>query len=303
MLDCAIVTLFDTKAAGVPVHDRMSSGRNQRGADARRTNTAEWPQAARNVGADWALLTSPDARRLRRPGTAGSSRPARRRSPGGPQPRVRLGRRRPTRRAGREQPRAGGGGGLRRRPRLHATSGIALGERSPVEDRYRGRGRGASAALGVGGVVAVEAATLTCSVGRAARASRRELVADRPRARPRQRIDEDGGGDRAPALLRASHRPRARRPRCAAARPRAHRSSRSGPTCGSRWRRRRASGCRSPATSRRASTRTAAISGWPTDRVVQEGDPILCDLGAALRTGTGATRATRSSSASPAGRS
>ena len=23
---------------------------------------------------------------------------------------------------------------------------------------------------------------------------------------------------------------------------------------------------------------TAAISGWPTDRVVQEGDPILCDL-------------------------
>ena len=28
--------------------------------------------------------------------------------------------------------------------------------------------------------------------------------------------------------------------------------------------------------------RTAAVGGFPTDRVIEEGDPILCDLGAAL---------------------
>src|SRR6478609_10439123 len=43
--------------------------------------------------------------------------------------------------------------------------GIALGERSPVEDRYRTAVRDAVAQLGIGGTVAVEAQTTTLLVG------------------------------------------------------------------------------------------------------------------------------------------
>jgi Xaa-Pro dipeptidase len=159
--------------------------------------------------------------------------------------------------------------------RVFTYVGIALGERSPVEGRYRAAVEHALAELGVGGVVAVEAATLTW------------LVADAVTAHGARLMAIDRALDRARSTKTAAEIERLRF--CAsltdAGQRAAVEAARPGRSELEMWADVRLAmeeltGERVPVagdlTSGRANT--ASISGWPTARVVHEGDPILCDL-------------------------
>jgi Xaa-Pro aminopeptidase len=154
--------------------------------------------------------------------------------------------------------------------------GLALGERSPVEDRYRAAVVSALDELDVGGTVAIEAATFPA------------LVADVLAGRGVRTVTIDRELDRARATKTAAEIDRLRfcaeltdagqRAALAAARP--------GRTELEIWADVRLAmeqlaGERLPVAGDLTSgvENTAAISGWPTARVVKEGDPILCDLG------------------------
>jgi Xaa-Pro aminopeptidase len=154
--------------------------------------------------------------------------------------------------------------------------GLALGERSPVEDRYRAAVVSALDELDVGGSVAIEAATFPA------------LVADVLAGRGVRTVTIDRELDRARATKTAAEIDRLRfcaeltdagqRAALAAARP--------GRTELEIWADVRLAmeqlaGERLPVAGDLTSgvENTAAISGWPTARVVKEGDPILCDLG------------------------
>ena len=154
--------------------------------------------------------------------------------------------------------------------------GLALGERSPVADRYRAAVRNVLDELGVGGVVAVEAATLSA------------IVAEELAARGVTAVTIDTELDRVRSTKTAVEIERLRfaaevvdagqKAVLAAARP--------GRTELEIWADVRlameeVAGERVPVAGDLTSgvANTAAISGWPTGRVVQEGDPVLCDLG------------------------
>jgi Xaa-Pro dipeptidase len=159
--------------------------------------------------------------------------------------------------------------------RVFTYTGLALGERSPVEDRYRPVLADALQSLGVGGVVAVEAASCTLVIGGEleARGARTTFI--------------DRELDRARSTKTAMEIERLRR--CAElttiGQQAALTGSRPGRTELEIWADVRLAmeqevGERMPVAGDLTSgvANTAAISGWPTDRVVQEGEAILCDL-------------------------
>jgi Xaa-Pro aminopeptidase len=154
--------------------------------------------------------------------------------------------------------------------------GLALGERSPVEDRYRAAVVSALDELDVGGTVAIEAATFPA------------LVADVLAGRGVRTVTIDRELDRARATKTAAEIDRLRF--CAeltdAGQLAALAAARPGRTELEIWADVRLAmeqlaGERLPVAGDLTSgvENTAAISGWPTARVVKEGDPILCDLG------------------------
>jgi len=154
--------------------------------------------------------------------------------------------------------------------------GLALGERSPVEDRYRAAVVSALDELDVGGSVAIEAATFPA------------LVADVLAGRGVRTVTIDRELDRARATKTAAEIDRLRF--CAeltdAGQLAALAAARPGRTELEIWADVRLAmeqlaGERLPVAGDLTSgvEKTAAISGWPTARVVKEGDPILCDLG------------------------
>lgn len=230
-------------------------------------------QAARNVGADWALLTSPDA--------VGYAAQHWGIIETGPSP-------------------FAGGPNLAfvsadeadeialvvntleqadaessAADRVFPYVGIALGEMRPVEDRYRIAVREAVAALGIAGVVAVEAQSLTA------------LVADVLSEAGATTVLIDRELDRARMVKTPAEIERLRY--CAhladVGQAAVLEAAKPGRTELEIWADVRLAmeldrGERMPVAGDLTSgvASTAAISGWPTDRVVQEGDPILCDL-------------------------
>jgi Xaa-Pro dipeptidase len=154
--------------------------------------------------------------------------------------------------------------------------GLALGERSPVEDRYRTAVADALHELDVAGIVAIEAATLPA------------LVADLIAARGATTVAIDRELDRARATKTPVEVERLRF--CAkltdAGQQAALTAARPGRTELEIWADVRLAmeqlaGERLPVAGDLTSgvANTAAISGWPTARIVNEGEPILCDLG------------------------
>jgi Xaa-Pro dipeptidase len=154
--------------------------------------------------------------------------------------------------------------------------GLALGERSPVEDRYRIAVSAALDDLDVSGVVAVEAVTLP------------SLVADALAARGARTVMIDRELDRMRATKTAAEIEQLRF--CAgltdAGQQAALTAARPGRSELEIWADVRLAmeqlaGERLPVAGDLTSgvTNTAAISGWPTLRIVDEGEPILCDLG------------------------
>jgi Xaa-Pro dipeptidase len=154
--------------------------------------------------------------------------------------------------------------------------GLALGERSPVEDRYRIAVSAALDDLDVSGVVAVEAVTLP------------SLVADALAARGARTVMIDRELDRMRATKTAAEIEQLRF--CAgltdAGQQAALTAARPGRSELEIWADVRLAmeqlaGERLPVAGDLTSgvANTAAISGWPTLRIVDEGEPILCDLG------------------------
>jgi Xaa-Pro aminopeptidase len=159
--------------------------------------------------------------------------------------------------------------------RVLAYVGIALDELSPVETRYETAVKSALHELGVGGTIAVEAATFPQRVGAAVAERGGTIVA----------IDREL--DRARATKTPEEIDRLRR--CAELTAIGQREALEAAQPGRseleiwaevRLAMEQAEGERLPVAGDLTSgiDNTAAISGWPTDRVVQEGDPILCDL-------------------------
>jgi len=153
--------------------------------------------------------------------------------------------------------------------------GIGLGERSPVEDRYRAAVEQAVRELGVGGVIAVEAPTLPW------------LVADALAGRVTRLVPIDRELDRVRSTKTALEIERLRF--SASLTDAGQRAALEGARPGRseleiwaevRLTMEQRAGERLPVAGDLTSgvAKTAAISGWPTDRVVQEGEPILCDL-------------------------
>src|SRR5581483_2743089 len=153
--------------------------------------------------------------------------------------------------------------------------GLALGERSPVEDRYRAAVAHALDELDVGGVVAVEAGSLPA------------LVSDAISARGGSTVALDRALDRMRSTKTAAEIERLRH--CAAivdeGQQAALEAARPGRSELEIWADVRlameqAAGERLPVAGDLTSglESTAAISGWPTGRIVHEGEPILCDL-------------------------
>jgi Xaa-Pro aminopeptidase len=154
--------------------------------------------------------------------------------------------------------------------------GIALAERSPVEERYAAALAQALVELAVGGVVAVEAATLPWLVAEALKSRGTTLVA----------VDREL--DLARSTKTAAEIERLRF--CASLTDAGQRAALEGTRPGRSeleiWAEVRLAmeeivGERVPVAGDLTSgvANTGAISGWPTDRIVQEGEPILCDLG------------------------
>jgi Xaa-Pro aminopeptidase len=154
--------------------------------------------------------------------------------------------------------------------------GLALGERSPVEDRYRVAVTRALDELDVAGVVAVETATLSA------------LVADLLAGRGASTVTIDRELDRMRATKTPAEVQRLRF--CArltdAGQRAALDTARPGRSELEIWADVRLAmeqlaGQRLPVAGDLTSgvRNTAAISGWPTSRVVKEGEPIICDLG------------------------
>jgi Xaa-Pro dipeptidase len=154
--------------------------------------------------------------------------------------------------------------------------GLALGERSPVEGRYRSAVTGALDELEIGGIVAIEAATFPALVADvlAARGAR-TVVIDRELNRVR--------ATKTPAEIErlrfcAKLTDAGQQAALAAARPG---RSELEIWADVRLAMEQLAGERLPVAGDLTSgvANTAAISGWPTSRIVNDGEPILCDLG------------------------
>ncbi len=153
--------------------------------------------------------------------------------------------------------------------------GLALSERSPVEDRYRAAVERTLAELDVAGVVAIEAATFPA------------LVADVIAARGAKTVTIDRELHRMRATKTAAEVERLRF--CAAIVDSGQRAALAAARPGRseleiwadvRLAMEQPAGERLPVAGDLTSglENTAAISGWPTGRIVHEGEPILCDL-------------------------
>jgi Xaa-Pro dipeptidase len=153
--------------------------------------------------------------------------------------------------------------------------GIGLEELSPVETRYETAVKNALRELDVGGTIAVEAATLPELVGAAVAERGGTIVA----------IDRELDRARATKTPEEIERLRWCAELATLGQRAALRAAQPGRSELEIWADVRlameqAAGERLPVAGDLTSgiDNTAAISGWPTDRVVQEGDPILCDL-------------------------
>lgn len=160
--------------------------------------------------------------------------------------------------------------------RVFGYVGIALGERRPVEDRYREAVAAAVRELGVGGTVAVEAASLTQLAGELLAAAGVKTVP----------IDRELDRARATKIPAEIERLRACAHLTDLGQQAVLTAARPGRTELEIWADVRlameaGAGERVPVSGDLTSgvANTGAISGWPTNRVVQEGEPILCDLG------------------------
>jgi Xaa-Pro dipeptidase len=159
--------------------------------------------------------------------------------------------------------------------RVFGYVGIGLAERSPVEERYAAALAQALDELDVGGVVAVEAATLSWLAAEALdRRGARLVIIDREldRVRSTKTPEEIERLRFCASLTDAGQRA-------------ALESARAGRSELEIWADVRLAmeqlaGERLPVAGDLTSgvANTGAISGWPTNRVVQEGEPILCDL-------------------------
>jgi Xaa-Pro dipeptidase len=152
---------------------------------------------------------------------------------------------------------------------------LALTQLTPVEDSYEVALRKAIGEFGVGGVVAVQKATCTETIGQALRGNGVRIVSiDRKldRARSTKTKDEIERLRWCAQLTSIGQRA------CLAA-TRAGRSELE-IWADVRLAMEQAEGQRMPVAGDLTSgiENTARISGWPTDRVVAEGDPLLCDL-------------------------
>ena len=157
---------------------------------------------------------------------------------------------------------------------------LALGDRSPVEDRYGACVREAVRDLGVGGTVAIEAATTPLLVGEILSAAGAKTVyIDRALDRVRStKTPIEIERLRYTAHLTAL----GQRAALAVARPGI---SELEIWAAARLAMETDAGERLPVAGDLTSgvANTGAISGWPTGRIVQEGEPILCDLGPRAR--------------------
>jgi Xaa-Pro dipeptidase len=153
--------------------------------------------------------------------------------------------------------------------------GLALDERSPVETRYQTAVENALQELDVGRTIAVEAATFPERVGAAVAERGGTIVA----------IDRELDRARATKTSEEIKRLRWCAELTTIGQREALKAARPGRSELEIWADVRlameqAEGERMPVAGDLTSgiDNTAAISGWPTDRVVQEGEPILCDL-------------------------
>jgi Xaa-Pro dipeptidase len=153
--------------------------------------------------------------------------------------------------------------------------GLALDERSPVETRYQTAVKNALVELDVGGTIAVEAATFPERVGAAVAERGATTVA----------IDPELDRARATKTPEEIERLRWCADLATIGQREALRAAQPGRSELEIWADVRlameqAEGERLPVAGDLTSgiDNTAAISGWPTDRVVREGEPILCDL-------------------------
>lgn len=159
--------------------------------------------------------------------------------------------------------------------KVHTYVGLALDELSPVEKRYEAAVKNALHDLDIGGIVAVEAATFPQLVGAAlAEPGATTVHIDRELDRARMtKTPEEIERLRWCADLTTIGQQKA----LEAARPG---RSELDVWAEVRLAMEEAEGKRLAVAGDLTSgiDNTAAISGWPTDRVMQEGEPILCDL-------------------------
>jgi Xaa-Pro dipeptidase len=158
--------------------------------------------------------------------------------------------------------------------------GLDLHDRSLVEARFRHAAGEALTTLGVGGTVAVQAATFPWSVGTLLTERGASIVA----------IDEALNRQRSTKTAAEIERLRWCAHLTDLGQTAALREIQAGRTELEIWAEVRlaiesAEARRVPVAGDLISgaRATAAVSGWPTDRVIREGDPILCDLGPRAR--------------------
>jgi Xaa-Pro dipeptidase len=158
--------------------------------------------------------------------------------------------------------------------------GLALDALDPVQDRYQRALDEALDTLGVGGVVAVQAASLP------------ERIAHSLAERGARLVFLDGEFDRARATKTSAEIDSMRRSALVvdAGQAAALKAVTAGRTeleafADIREAMELAEGERLPVMGDLTSgiENTAKISGWPTDRIMREGDPVLCDLGPRVR--------------------
>lgn len=158
--------------------------------------------------------------------------------------------------------------------------GIDLHDRTLVESRFRGAMEEALEALGVGGTVAVQAATFPWTAAELLAARGAKLVA----------VDAALNEQRCTKTAEEIDRLRWCAHLTDLGQAAALQATRPGRSELEVWAEVRLAmeaeeGFRVPVAGDLTSgiDSTAGISGWPTDRVIQEGDPVLCDLGPRAR--------------------
>jgi Xaa-Pro aminopeptidase len=158
--------------------------------------------------------------------------------------------------------------------RVETYESLGYGDLTPLEDKHERAAAALFADLGVAGTVAVQEATFTAQLARALPDGARTVAVDRPltRARAVKTAEEIAALARCAEITAVGHRA-------------ALEASRPGHTeleafADLRCAMESEAGERLPLTGDYLSgvARTAGVMGWPGNRTIEDGDPVICDL-------------------------